>query len=172
MADDDLWARGELVVGGAAEGPLLVLEEPLSFWGGVDDVTGTIIDTHHRQHGTSLAGTALLMGATRGSSSSTSTFLECVRRGTAPSVLLLTDTDPILVVAAAAAYEIYGHGPSVVVLAQEPVTSGVERVRVDRDGAIYRLARGQPPTSAARSTARRPHGSPCAPADARSWWST
>src|SRR4051794_24524033 len=93
------WCSGDPVVAGEAEGALLVLQEPVSFWGGVDEETGVIIDAHHPQFGECLAGTVLLMGATRGSSSSTSTFLECVRRGTAPASLLLTEPDPILVVA-------------------------------------------------------------------------
>jgi uncharacterized protein len=134
---ETLWCVGDPVVAGEVSAPLLVLQEPVSFWGGVDDETGEIIDSHHPQVGQSLAGTALLMGATRGSSSSTSTFLECVRRGTAPAVLLLTDTDPILVVAAAAAREIYGRGTSVVVLPEAPATEGVERVRVDREGNVF-----------------------------------
>jgi predicted aconitase with swiveling domain len=134
---ETLWCAGDPVVAGEVSAPLLVLQEPVSFWGGVDDETGEIIDAHHPQFGLRLAGTALLMGATRGSSSSTSTFLECVRRGTAPAVLLLTDTDPILVVAAAAAREIYGHGTSVVVLPQVPETSGVEWVRVDLEGRVF-----------------------------------
>jgi uncharacterized protein len=137
-----LWCAGDPVVPGAASGPLLVLQEPVSFWGGVDDEDGRIIDAHHPQHGESLAGTALLMGATRGSSSSTSTFLECVRRETAPAVLLLTDTDPILVVAAAAAREIYGRGTSVVVLPSPPDPlptdgAGPTWLRVDETGQVF-----------------------------------
>jgi uncharacterized protein len=131
------WCQGELIVGGPASGPLLALREPLSFWGGVDDETGLIIDGHHPQCGTSLTGTALLMGATRGSSSSTSTLLESIRRGTAPNMLLLTDTDPILSIAAVVAWELYGRGPSVVLLSETPATSGVGRVRVDGDGRMF-----------------------------------
>lgn len=137
MTDPDVWCEGELIVGGAAGGGLVVLVEPVSFWGGVDEETGTIVDTHHAQRGTALGGTALLMGATRGSSSSTSTFLECVRRGTAPAILLLTVADPILVIAAAVAFEIYGHGTSVVLLSDVPDTGGVESVRVDASGRLY-----------------------------------
>lgn len=130
------WLDGELIVGGPASGPLLTLAEPLSFWGGVDDETGRIIDGHHPQCGTSLVGTALLMGATRGSSSSTSTLLECIRRGTAPNMLLLTDADPILSIAAVVAWELYGRGPSVVLLPEHPDTSGVGVVRVDAAGRL------------------------------------
>lgn len=137
MAEPDVWCEGQLLVGEAARAQLVVLAEPLSFWGGVDEATGLIIDTHHSQRGTDLAGSALLMGATRGSSSSTSTFLECVRRGTAPAILLLTDPDPMLVVAAAVALELYGRGTSVVLLSEIPPTDGVESVRVDASGHVY-----------------------------------
>lgn len=124
-------------MGGEARGDLVALVEPVSFWGGVDDRTGTIIDGHHPQVGTCIAGSALLMGATRGSSSSTSTLLECIRRGTAPTLLLLTDTDPILVVAAVVAWEMYGHGPSVVLLPEVPPVDGVGAVRVDDAGRLF-----------------------------------
>ena len=142
LVSEWLWCTGDPVVAGEAHGPLLVLQEPVSFWGGVDDETGQIIDSHHPQFGQCLAGVALLMGATRGSSSSTSTFLECVRQGTAPAVLLLTDTDPILVVAAAAAREIYGHGTTVVVLREPPQPNGVTAVRVDNNGNVFALGDG------------------------------
>ena len=128
------WPQGELIVGGPASGPLVALVEPLSFWGGVDDETGLIVDGHHPQCGTSLVGTALLMGATRGSSSSTSTLLECIRVGTAPNLLLLTDTDPILSIAAVVAWELYGYGPSVVLLSELPDTAGVTTVSADGTG--------------------------------------
>lgn len=131
------WGEGELIVGGPASGPLLALREPLSFWGGVDDETGLIIDGHHPQCGTSIVGTALLMGATRGSSSSTSTLLECIRVGTAPNLLLLTDTDPILSIAAVVAWELYGRGPSVVLLTEQPDITGTVDVRVDAEGRIF-----------------------------------
>lgn len=131
------WCAGELLVGGEASGDLVALVEPLSFWGGVDDETGRIIDGHHPQAGTSLAGAALLMGATRGSSSSTSTLLECIRRRTAPAMLLLTDPDPILVVAAVVAWEMYDRGPSVVLLVEAPDTEDVSWVQVDPEGRLY-----------------------------------
>ena len=126
----------ELIVGAAASGPALVLREPVSFWGGIDDHTGKIIDRNHPQCGVSVAGTALLMGATRGSSSSSSTFLECVRLGTAPAILLLTERDAILTVAAAAAWEIYGSGPTVLILPETPNLVDGQRITVDVEGVI------------------------------------
>ena len=42
---------------GLATGEVLVLDEPLSFWGGLDPETGTLIDAHHPQAGVSLTAT-------------------------------------------------------------------------------------------------------------------
>lgn len=140
MVEERALGSGELLAGGEARGDLVTLVEPLSFWGGVDERTGCIIDGHHPQVGTCLAGTAVLMGATRGSSSSTSTLLECIRRGTAPAVLLLTAADPMLLVAAVVAWEIYGHGPTVVLLPEAPVVAGVGEVRVDEMGRLFAVA--------------------------------
>jgi len=128
---------GELILGPATSGPLLKLAEPVSFWGGVDETTGRIIDQHHPQFGVCLAGTALLMGAARGSSSSSSTLLECVRLGTAPAMLLFTERDTILAVGVAAAWEIYGRGPAVVVLPGPPDARDGDWIRVDEQGRIY-----------------------------------
>ena len=134
------WCRGELLLGAGASGPLVRLVEPLSFWGGVDAATGVIVDRHHPQVGLGLAGTALLTGTTRGSSSTTSTFLECVRRSTAPALVLLTEPDSTLVVAVAAAWEIYGSGPSVVLLADGPPATAATRVSVDGAGCVRTYA--------------------------------
>jgi uncharacterized protein len=138
MADRGLLMAGELILGAGASGPLLRLTEPVSFWGGVDEETGRIIDQHHPQFGVCLAGTAVLMGAARGSSSSSSTLLECVRRGTAPAMLLLTERDTILAVGAAAAWEIYDRGPSVILLPGPPDARDGDWIRVDGQGRIYR----------------------------------
>jgi predicted aconitase with swiveling domain len=138
MADGSPLMAGELILGPATSGPLLRLTEPVSFWGGVDEKTGQIIDRHHPQYGVCLAGTALLMGAARGSSSSSSTLLECVRLGTAPAMLLLTERDTILPVGVAAAWEIYGRGPSVVLLPGPLAAQDGERIRVDQQRRIYK----------------------------------
>ena len=36
-----------ILVAGEAQGEILVLDEPLSFWGGFESETGTIIDQAH-----------------------------------------------------------------------------------------------------------------------------
>ena len=101
---------------GSARGEAVVLEEPLSLWGGVDPATGMIIDRHHPQAGDSVTGRVLVMPYGRGSSSSSTVLAECVRTGTAPSAIVLVESDPILALGAAVAQELYGRSPPVVVL--------------------------------------------------------
>jgi predicted aconitase with swiveling domain len=96
---------GAILVDGAGTGPLLRLDEPLSFWGGVDPVSGTIIDARHPQRGASIAGTVLALPAARGSSSSSSVLLELVAQGNAPAAILLGERDAILALGAIIARE-------------------------------------------------------------------
>ncbi|HLA92113.1 MAG TPA: DUF126 domain-containing protein, partial [Actinomycetota bacterium] len=78
-------AEARTLVAGEATGEVLVLEEPLSFWGGIDPATGVVIDVHHPQRGANVAGTILVMPGGRGSSSSSSVLAEAIRAGTAPA---------------------------------------------------------------------------------------
>jgi uncharacterized protein len=134
---------GDPVVPAESTGPVLNLERPLSFWGGVDPETGRVTDVHHPQHGLTVTGRVLVMPAGRGSSSSSSTLLECVRAGTAPAALLMHHVDPILPVGAAVALELYGRGPAVV-----RIDAGERRP----DGAIAHVAKSGVVTVEGRST--------------------
>lgn len=85
---------------GDAGGEVLVLDEPLSFWGGVDRESGVIIDVHHPQRGQLVTGKVVVMAVGRGSSSSSSVFAELIRLSIAPAAVVLTEFDPILVLGA------------------------------------------------------------------------
>jgi predicted aconitase with swiveling domain len=93
---------------GDAEGLALVLSEPLSFWGGIDVETGTIIDHSHPQRGQNVAGRVLVMPGGRGSSSSSAVLAEAIRLRTAPVAIVLDTPDPILTVGAIVAQFLYG----------------------------------------------------------------
>ncbi len=90
--------RADIFLEGAlpARGPLLRLEEPLSFWGGVDPATGRLSDPRSAHHGRSVAGTILMVPQPRGSSSSSAVILELVHRGLAPVALVLGEGDAIV----------------------------------------------------------------------------
>ena len=96
-----------VIVAGAADGRVVALEEPLSFWGGFSAERGVVTDEHHPQTGTSLSGVMLVMTGGRGSSSASSVLAEAARLGTAPAAFLLQRSDEILVTGALVARELY-----------------------------------------------------------------
>jgi predicted aconitase with swiveling domain len=112
------------LVPGTATGEVLVLEDPLSFWGGIDPATGEVIDVHHPQRGTNVAGKILVMPGGRGSSSSSSVLAEAIRAGTAPSAIVLLEPDPIVALGAIVARELYGSSVPVVVADPRDLRSG------------------------------------------------
>ena len=99
--------EGEALVAGTATGPLLRLEEPLSFWGGVDARTGEIIDRAHPQSGERLAGRILALPGSRGSSGTPGVLGEVLRRGVGPLALVLPQPDINLVTGSLVAAELY-----------------------------------------------------------------
>ena len=117
---------------GSAEGPALVLREPLSLWGGIDVDTGYIIDHSHPDAGACVTGRILVMPAGRGSSSSSAVLAEAVRRGTGPAGIVLGKPDPILTVGAIVAASLYGLECPVVVCPIASLATGL-RLRVTAD---------------------------------------
>jgi uncharacterized protein len=108
--------QGRALVPGEAAGPALVLEAPLSLWGGMDPHSGRLSDHHHPQLGATLTGQILVMPSGRGSSSSSSVLAESIRLGTAPLAILLSDPDDILVLGALVAEYLYARTCPIVVL--------------------------------------------------------
>lgn len=111
--------RGRALTSGVATGEAVVLDEPLSLWGGFDPERGTVVDAHHPQAGVSLSGRVVVMPGGRGSSSSASVLAEAARAGTAPAAFLVHDPDLILTVGAAVASELYGVEIPIVALRAE-----------------------------------------------------
>lgn len=100
-----LTIRGEVLIDGAADGPLFVMAKPISFWGGVDPVSGCVSDPRHPDHGACVAGTVLALAETIGSSSSSAVMLELIAQGKAPRALLLGRPDAILTLGVVVARE-------------------------------------------------------------------
>ena len=106
---------GRVLVAGEASGSALVLDEPLSFWGGLDPETGAIVEANHPQRGASVTGRILVMPSGRGSSSSATVLAEAIRLGTGPAGIVLGEPDDILAIGALVAAELYGMSTPVVV---------------------------------------------------------
>lgn len=99
---------GHSLVSGRAGGPVVFLEESVSFWGGVDPQTGRIIEPRHPQTGRCVTGTILVLPHGRGSSSSPSVVAEMIRLGTAPAAVVMAEVDPMIVLGSLVAAEMYG----------------------------------------------------------------
>ena len=108
--------EGRSLVAGEARGPVLVLDEPLSFWGGVDPETGRVIDVHHPQLGVTMTGRVLVMPSGRGSSSSSSVLVESIHAGTGPVAIVMREPDPIIALGAIVVRELFGTRFPVVVV--------------------------------------------------------
>lgn len=135
---------------GSAQGIVRALREPLSFWGGVDSTTGTIIDASHPDCGRSLTGCILVMESGRGSSSSSSVLAEAIRRGTGPVGIILERPDPILVVGALVAKTLYEKSCPLLVCPAHGLVDG-DRIAIEAGlttGTIRRIANDLPNLSA------------------------
>jgi hypothetical protein len=117
-------AEALTLVPGRGRGVVLVLDEPLSFWGGIDPATGDVIDVHHPQLGENVAGKVLVMPGGRGSSSSSSVLAEAIRAGTGPAAIVLLEPDPIVALGAIVARELYGASVPVVHAPQAGLVTG------------------------------------------------
>jgi len=132
------------LVAGEASGSVFVLDEPLSFWGGLDPETGTIIDERHPQRGENVSGRVLAMAYGRGSSSSTGVLAEAIRLGTAPAAIVMTEPDMIVALGAMVANEMYGASCPVIVVGTsvfEILTTGT-RIEITNGGTSIGIPRG------------------------------
>ena len=129
---------GRVLAPGEAAGAALVLQEPLSLWGGMDPATGRLIDAHHPQHDTLMAGRVLVMASARGSSSSSSVLAEAVRAGTAPAAILLGEAELILAIGAAVAEELYGRQVPILQVPEEQLAAIVDgaQVLIGQEGMV------------------------------------
>jgi predicted aconitase with swiveling domain len=131
-------ARSEILVpGGTASGMALVLDAPISFWGGVDPRSGRIADIRHPQRDEAIAGRVLFLPGTIGSSSASAVLMELVHNGHAPAAIVLDEPDAILLLGLIVAREMGWPTPPALRLdrAQHQRFSGLE-VTISPDGVI------------------------------------
>lgn len=123
----------ESMVEGTAIGEPLILDEPLSLWGGLNPESGEIIDRRHPQSGKIVTGKILILPSGRGSSSASSILLEAVRAKTAPAAIITAEADGILTLGAVVAQEIYGQAPAVAVIAPDDYATLCNQIRTSEE---------------------------------------
>ena len=106
-------------VSGAATGTLLASPLEISFWGGVDHVTGKVIDRSHPLRGQQLKDKILAIPGGRGSCSGSATILELIMNGNGPQALVFERTNEILAVGVFVAEELLGRSIPVVIVGRE-----------------------------------------------------
>ena len=129
---------GRVLAPGTASAEAIVLDQPLSLWGGLDAATGVVIEPRHAQRGASVTGRVLVMAEARGSSSSSSVLAEAARAGVAPAAILLGTPDLILAVGAAVADELYQVQIPILVLRMTDLAQlqTGDRLTISEQGAV------------------------------------
>ncbi|WAS56478.1 DUF126 domain-containing protein [Burkholderia ambifaria] len=125
---------GDTLVPGSACANTIVLDKPLSFWGGYNSAAGRIVDRGHPQAGASLAGRIMVMPHAKGSSSSSSVLAEAVRNGTGPVGIVLKERDLIISIGAIVAAELYAIAVPVVCVTDDvydAIVAAAGEVRIE-----------------------------------------
>ncbi len=89
---------GRPLVDGFGEGLTLVSKEPISFYGGVDPITGKVIEKKHPLYGKTIAGKILIFPYGKGSTVGSYILLRLKKRGLAPAGIINVESEPIIIV--------------------------------------------------------------------------
>ena len=116
----------------------------LSFWGGVDPVTGNVIDLHHPLYGQNLCGKILAIPSGRGSCSGSGAILEALLNNVAPLALVFCESEDILTLGVLAAQVLFERAIPVYRISPVDFKSLRSGVKVSICDDILTLHTGQP----------------------------
>ena len=88
--------KGRRVMGGYADGEALVSREPVSFYGGVDPLTGCITEPGHCCCGENISGKVFVFPTGKGSTVGSYIIYRMKKLGTAPVAIVNVETEAIL----------------------------------------------------------------------------
>ena len=136
--DAPIILRGRKVVGGCAEGEALVTRQTISGWGGIDPMTGTIIETRHELHGRSFKDKVLVFPGAKGSSGWSNAFHMTRLSNSAPKAMVFNIMNTKIALGA-----VVLHVPAVTDLDQNPLTviETGDWVRVDGDRGVVEVTK-------------------------------
>ena len=125
--------RGRMIWSGWAKGEALVSNQPISFYGGIDPMTGEVVERGHELEGKSIAGKILVFPYGKGSTVGSYIILRLKKRGMAPKAMVNIRCEPIIAVGA--------------IIAEIPTIDRIDisRIRngdlVEVDGELLRIYR-------------------------------
>jgi predicted aconitase with swiveling domain len=130
--------EASVLIAGCADGPALVLDDTLSFWGGFNPVNGEIIDIHHPQYQQLVGGRILCIPGSRGSAGTPGGIAETLRNGSGPLAFVLAERDVNISVGTLVANRLYDLEIPVLEVslsAMKRIRSG-DQLTIDRRGVI------------------------------------
>jgi predicted aconitase with swiveling domain len=136
MTKPDIVLTGRKVVGGVADAEALMTRETISGWGGINAMTGTIIESRHELKGVSFAGKVLVFPGAKGSSGWSAMFHTARLAGKAPAAMLFN-----VMTTKAALGAVVMRIPTVTDFDRDPldlIETG-DRVRVDGDRGVVEI---------------------------------
>jgi predicted aconitase with swiveling domain len=127
---------GRKVVGGVAEGEAMVTRDTISGWGGVNPMTGVILETRHELRGQSFKDKILVFPGAKGSSGWSVVFHMSRLAGAAPRAMVFNEMTTKVALGA-----VVMRCPSVTDLDQDPlqVIETGDWVRVDGDAGTVQV---------------------------------
>lgn len=81
---------------GIGKGELIVSSEPISFLGGVDPETGTVIDPNHELKGKIIKDKVLFIPGGKGSTVGSYVIFQMKKNNTAPKAIICIEAEPII----------------------------------------------------------------------------
>jgi predicted aconitase with swiveling domain len=136
MSPAPIVLKGRKVVGGSTEGEALVTTQTISGWGGVNPMSGTVIETRHELRGVSFKDKVLVFPGAKGSSGWSAVFHMARLAGAAPKALVFNEMTTKVALGA-----VVMRVPSVTDLDRDPVSiiETGDWVRVDGDRGIVEV---------------------------------
>jgi len=130
--------QGRVLVAGSASGPALLLDDPLSFWGGFDPLNGEIIDVHHPQFGRHTTGSVLFIPESRGSAGTPGAIAEALRNGNGPVAFVLGKRDVNICVGVMVANRLYNLDVPVIEISLPLIKqiSNGDEIRINPEGLL------------------------------------
>jgi predicted aconitase with swiveling domain len=119
--------KGRIIYKGKSEGEALATTQPISFYGGVDPNTGTVIEKGHELQGQSVKGKVLVFPTGKGSTVGSYTLYRMKKNGTAPAGIINRECETVIAVGA-----IISEIPCVDKIDISQIKTG-NRVRIEND---------------------------------------
>ena len=130
--------HGRKVVGGCAEGEAIVTKDTISGFGGINPMTGVIVERRHELRGKSFKGKVLVFPGAKGSSGWSVNFHTARLAGAAPKAMIFNEMTTKVALGA-----VVLHIPSITGLDQNPleVIETGDWVKVDADNGIVEITK-------------------------------